>query len=82
MNTLIWLSARVVKMRRFTPITPTIESPDTVMRLVLLIELIPLMARFSSCTPCSMIVPTASGWKVFLMRIGMFFTHTGYIVGG
>ena len=48
MNTLIPSTAKAVKMRWFTPITPTMERPETVIRLVSLIEEIPLMARLES----------------------------------
>ena len=81
-KTLIPLLARELKMRRLTPTTPTIERPVTVMTVVPLIDEIPLIGfwLFSMCD--LIIVPSPSGLKVFLTLIGIFFTQTGYIVGG
>ena len=79
MKTLTPLAARVVKMRLLTPMTPTMESPLTVMSDVLLIDDMPLMALPLSSMPLSlvMMVPLSSGRKVFLMRMGMFLMQTG-----
>ena len=77
MNTLMPLSAKQLKIRRFTPITPTILSPLMVIRLVPSMLEIPLMALESSSTSFLMIVPGASGLNVFFMRIGMFLIQTG-----
>ena len=71
------LSARVVKMRRFTPITPTIDRPVTVMSEVPLMLEIPLMGRRSSSVSSCITVPCPSGLKVFFTMMGIFFTHTG-----
>ena len=76
-NTLMPSLAKAVKMRRLTPMTPTMESPDTVMRLVLLMDDMPLMARELFSPSDDMVVPFASGLNVFLIRIGMFLMHTG-----
>ena len=76
------MSASVVKILRFTPITPTIEGPDTVTRLVFFTDEIPFMARVSLLVPLCIMLPLASGRKVFFTRIGMFFILTGYMVGG
>ena len=76
-NTLMPLSARAVKMRRLTPITPTIDNPVTVMRVVPLMLDIPLMGFWLFSILFFMMVPGASGLKVFFTLIGMFFTHTG-----
>ena len=75
-------TARAVKMRRFTPMTPTIERPVTVMRVVPLMLDMPLMALRSLLAFSFIIVPGLLGLKVFFTLMGMFFTHTGYIVGG
>ena len=77
MNTLMPLSARAVKMRRFTPMTPTIDRPATVMSVVPLMLDIPLMGLSLLATFCLMILPSLSGLNVFFTRIGMFFTQTG-----
>lgn len=51
----------------------TIPKPCTVIRLVSLMDEIPLMALlFVWSTCCLITVPWASGLKVFLIRIGMF----------
>ena len=77
MNTEMPFSARVEKMRRFTPITPTIERPVTVMSVVPLIEEMPLIMRWSFSTFCLMSVPGCCGLNVFFTLMGMFFTQTG-----
>ena len=82
MKTDMPLSAKVVKMRWLTPITPTIDKPVTVMRAVPLMLEIPLIGLWSPVTLSVMMVPSASGLKVFFTFIGIFFTQTGYIVGG
>ena len=82
MNTDMPLLARVVKIRWLTPMTPTIERPVTVISDVPLIEEIPLIGLWSPSILSFIIVPSASGLKVFFTLIGMFFTQTGYIVGG
>ena len=69
-NTLMPFSARAVKMRRFTPITPTIDRPVTVISAVPLMLEIPLMGLRSFSISSLMIVPGFSGLNVF-------FTHTG-----
>ena len=67
------MSASVRKMRLFTPMTPTMPRPCTVMRHVSSIDEMPLMAL-----PCGfsvawrITVPAASGLKVFFISIGMF----------
>ena len=82
MNTEMPLLARAVKIRRLTPMTPTIERPVTVISVVPLILEIPLIG-FSSFSIWSLIsVPGCSGLKVFLTLMGIFLTQTGYIVGG
>ena len=77
MNTEIPLLARVVKIRRFTPITPTIDRPVTVIRVVPLIEEIPLMGFMSSSIFSLMRVPGCSGLNVFLTLMGIFLMQTG-----
>jgi hypothetical protein len=58
------------------------ESPDTVINAVPLILEIPLMGLLSPSILALIIVPLFSGLNVLSTRIGMFFMHTGYIVGG
>ena len=82
MNTEIPFEANVVKMRRFTPITPTIDKPVTVMRAVPLMLEMPLIGFWSFSICCLMSVPGCLGLKVFFTRMGIFFTQTGYMVGG
>ena len=77
MNTEIPLLASVVKIRRFTPITPTIERPVTVISVVPLIEEIPLIGFWSFSIWSFIKVPGCSGLKVFFTLMGMFFTQTG-----
>ena len=77
MNTEIPLLASVVKIRRLTPMTPTIERPVTVMSVVPLMLEIPLMGLLSSSILSLMSVPGCSGLKVFFTLMGMFFTQTG-----
>ena len=81
-NTDMPLSASAVNIRLFTPITPTIDSPVTVMSVVPFMLDMPLMGLLSSSIFSFISVPGCSGLKVFLTFIGMFLTHTGYIVGG
>ena len=76
-KTLMPLSANVRKMRWFTPMTPTMPRPCTVMRLVSLMDEMPLIALLWGSFCAQMMVPFASGLKVFLMRMGMFLWHTG-----
>ena len=76
-NTDMPLSARAVKMRRLTPITPTIDNPVTVISVVPLILDIPLMGLRSLSILSLMTVPGSEGLKVFFTLIGIFFTHTG-----
>ena len=77
MNTLMPLSARAVKIRLLTPMTPTIDNPVTVMSVVWSMLDIPLMMRLSCSTLRMMTVPGAWALKVFFTLMGMFFTHTG-----
>ena len=77
MNTDMPPLVRAVNMRWFTPMTPTIDSPVTVMSVVPPILDIPLMGFRSLSTLFLMMVPGLSGLKVFFTRIGMFLTHTG-----
>ena len=77
MNTDMPFSANTEKMRRFTPMTPTIDRPVTVMSVVPLMLEIPLMGLASLSIFCLMSVPGWSGLNVFLMRMGIFFTQTG-----
>src|SRR3712207_8300833 len=72
MNTLIPLSANVVKMRLFTPLTPTIDKPVTVIRVVPLILEMPLIGLRSFSTFCLITVPGLSGLNVFFTLMGMF----------
>ena len=71
------LLAKTVNIRRLTPITPTIDRPATVMSAVSLMLEMPRMGLSVFSTFCLMVVPSALGLKVFLIRMGMFFTHTG-----
>ena len=50
--------ANALKIRKFTPITPTIPRPVTVIKLVSLMDEIPLMALEPEFTSCFMIVPS------------------------
>ena len=77
MNTLMPLLANVVKIRRFTPMTPTIDSPVTVISVVPLMLDIPLMGFWSLSIFALISVPGCSGLKVFFTLMGIFFTHTG-----
>ena len=77
MKTLMPLLARAVKMRRFTPMTPTMERPETVMSVVPLMDEMPLMGLWSSSICALMIVPFPLGLNVFFTFMGMFFTQTG-----
>ena len=77
MNTEIPLLASVVKIRRFTPITPTIDRPVTVISEVPLMLEIPLIGFWSSSILALMSVPGCSGLNVFLTLIGIFLTQTG-----
>ena len=77
MKTEIPSLARAVKIRRLTPMTPTIERPVTVIRAVPLIEEIPLIGLESPSILFLMMVPGASGLKVFFTLIGIFLTQTG-----
>ena len=77
MNTEMPSLARAVKIRRLTPMTPTMERPVTVISAVPLIEEIPLIGLESPSILFLMMVPGASGLKVFLTLIGIFLTQTG-----
>ena len=77
MNTEMPLSARAEKMRRFTPITPTIDRPVTVISEVPLMLDIPLMGLRSSRGLALITVPGSEGLKVFFTRMGIFLTQTG-----
>ena len=77
MNTDMPLSARAVKMRLFTPITPTMLRPVTVISVVPLMLEIPLMG-FESLSILPFITePGLSGLKVFFTSMGIFLIHTG-----
>ena len=65
MNTLMPPVAKVVKMRRFTPITPTIDGPLTVTMLISLTDEIPRMGRSLGAAWRLMTLPWRSGWNVF-----------------
>ena len=77
MNTEIPLLARVVKIRRLTPMTPTIDRPVTVISVVPLMLEIPLIGLLSSSIFSLIRVPGCSGLKVFFTLMGMFLTQTG-----
>ena len=77
MNTEMPLSARQVKIRRFTPMTPTMDRPLTVMSVVPLMLEMPRMGFSPRCMSFLMMVPGASGLKVFFTQMGMFLTQTG-----
>ena len=66
-NTLIPWSAKVEKMRRFTPMTPTMAMPDTFTIEVLLIDDNPLTESLPPRAPSLITVPLNSGWNVFLI---------------
>ena len=66
-----------VKMRRFTPITPTIERPVTWMIAASEMLDMPLMGFPSFPILLLITEPVPLGLKVFLTLMGMFFTHTG-----
>ena len=82
MNTLMPLSASAVNILRFTPMTPTIDKPVTVMSVVPLMLDIPFIGLLSLAILFFIVVPSLDGLNVFFTFIGMFLTHTGYIVGG
>ena len=69
--------ASAVKIRRFTPITPTMERPVTVISVVPDILEIPLMGLESLSIFSLIKVPGKEGLNVFFTLIGMFFTQTG-----
>ncbi len=77
MNTEMPLSARAVKMRRLTPMTPTIERPDTVISDVPEMLEIPLIGLRSFSILSFISVPAKEGLNVFFTLMGIFFTHTG-----
>ena len=77
MNTDMPFSARHENIRLFTPMTPTIDRPVTVMSVVPLMLDIPLMGFWSLSISCFIRVPSNDGLKVFFTLIGMFFTQTG-----
>ena len=77
MNTEMPRSASVVKMRRLTPMTPTIERPVTVIRVVPLMLEMPLMGFMSSSIFSLMSVPGCVGLKVFFTLMGIFLMQTG-----
>ena len=84
MNTDTPTRASAAKMRRLTPITPTIDKPVTVMSEVAPMLEMPLMGDCERSLVAGsavgrepMKVPSALGLKVFFTLIGMFFTHTG-----
>ena len=66
MNTLMPPAANVVKMRRFTPITPTIDIPLTVTMLISLTDEMPRMGRCEEQASRRITLPAAEGLKVFL----------------
>ena len=76
-NTLIPLLAKAEKIRRLTPMTPTMDKPETVINVVPFILEIPLIGFWSSAMSLLITVPFPEGLNVFLMRIGIFFTQTG-----
>ena len=76
-NTLMPFMASAVKMRWFTPMTPTIANPVTVISVVPLMLEIPLMGLRSSLIFSLMRVPGWSGLKVFLTLMGIFLMQTG-----
>ena len=71
------LFANAVNILRFTPITPTIDKPVTVINAVPLMLEIPFMALVSLFISFFIMVPGFFGLKVFFTLIGMFFMHTG-----
>ena len=76
-NTLTPSLARVEKMRWLTPITPTIDRPDTVMSDVPLMEEIPLMGFWSFSISSFIIVPLLDGLKVLRTLMGIWRIQTG-----
>src|SRR6187402_261754 len=64
------------------PATPIIPEPSRVINVILSIWLIPLTGFMCVETALEIKVPSACGSKVFLIRIGIFFLKTGWIVGG
>ena len=78
MNTEMPLSAKAEKLTdEFTPITPTIDRPVTVISEVPLMLDIPLMGLRSSRGLALITVPGSEGLKVFFTRMGIFLTQTG-----
>ena len=76
-NTLMQLSARLVKMRLSTPMIPAMDVPDTVIRQELSMDEMPVTALASLRLCLRMTVPGAEGLKVFLTRTGMSLELTG-----
>ncbi len=71
-KTLMPLSANAVKIRLFTPITPTMPSPCMVIRAVSLIDEMPLIIfPLGVGFILRISVPSEAGLKVFFTRIGM-----------
>ncbi len=68
---------RAVKIRWFTPMTPTIERPVTVISVVSLILEIPFIGLKSLAIFCLIIVPGLLGLNVFFTLMGIFLMHTG-----
>ena len=59
------------------PATPIIPEPSNVIKVMFSIWLIPFTGLELDITLSEINVPSDSGSKVFLMRIGMFFLKTG-----
>ena len=71
-KTLMPFSANVLKIRWFTPMTPTMPKPVMVIKQVSLIDEIPLIGFEEWSASCFTMVPGASGLNVFFIRIGIF----------
>ena len=76
-KTLMPPRAKVSKIRRFTPMTPTIEGPLTVTMLISLTEEIPRIGRSDCRALLRMTLPRAEGLNVFLTKMGIFLAQTG-----
>ena len=82
MNTLMPACAKVVKMRRLTPTTPTMDIPLTVTKAVSPMEEMPRMRRELGAALRRMTVCFPLGLKVLRTKMGILRTHTGKMVGG
>ena len=82
MRTLISSSARALNMRRPMPAIPVMPLPCMRRSATSSIEEIPLIRNRSDVFPLPINVPSKPGLNVFLIRMGIFLSSAGCIVGG